>query len=194
MKNIKLMIISMILIALPASITAQISYKERKKFLADEAQTTDDPRRLPTGNELRGPEGVLVLKGGNIFDATGSKVYTGNIVIERNKIVNILKADDHSWPKDAQVMDVSGMTVMPGMIDLHVHLTEAEELSNPAGQSFGESDNAERALLGTERLRFYIESGITSIRDLASHGMVPFYLKEWTRQNRIPGPRVFAAG
>jgi len=181
-------------LAFHSTLSAQDSYKDRKKFIDDKTAVTDDPRRIPTGDAPRGPEGVLVLKGGNIFDGTGAKVRKGNVVIERNKIVKILKPGTEDWPAEARVLDVTGKTVMPGMIDLHVHLTEAEEISTPAGQSFAQSDNAERALLGAERMRYYIECGITSIRDLASHGMVPFYLKEWSRQNRIPGPRVFAAG
>ncbi len=49
---------------------------------------------------------------------------------------------------------------------------------------------ADQALRGAERLRVYIQSGITSIRDTGSHGDVPFRLKEWVAQHRIPGPRV----
>jgi imidazolonepropionase-like amidohydrolase len=45
-----------------------------------------------------------------------------------------------------------------------------------------------------DHLRYFIESGITSIRDVASKGEVPFLLKTWASGNRIPGPRVFAAG
>jgi len=194
MKTIGIFGVIILAIALHTTVSAQEKYQDRKKFIDSKTAVTDDPRRIPTGDAPRGPEGVLVLKGGRIFDGTGAKVRVGHVVIERNKIVRILDTESQDWPKDAQIMDVSGQTVMPGMVDLHVHLTEAPEITNPAGQSFVQSDNAERALLGVERLRFYIECGITSIRDLASHGMVPFRLKEWVRQNRIPGPRVFAAG
>jgi imidazolonepropionase-like amidohydrolase len=45
-----------------------------------------------------------------------------------------------------------------------------------------------------ERLRFYIEGGITSIRDTGSDGETPFLLKEWVNEGRLAGPRVFAAG
>ena len=45
-----------------------------------------------------------------------------------------------------------------------------------------------------ERLRYYIEGGITSIRDTGSDGETPFLLKEWVNEGRLTGPRVFAAG
>jgi imidazolonepropionase-like amidohydrolase len=56
------------------------------------------------------------------------------------------------------------------------------------------TDPADGALRGAERLRYYIESGITSVRDVASFGNVAIILKDWVSSNRIPGPRVFAAG
>jgi len=186
--------VTLLAIAIQTAASAQESHKDRRNWIDSETAVTDDPRRVPSGNAPRGPEGVLVLRGGRIFDGTGAKARVGHVVIERNKIVRILDAGTLDWPEDAQVMDVSGKTVMPGMVDLHVHLTEADEVVSPGGQRFVQSDNAERTLLGVERLRFYIESGVTSVRDLASHGMVPFRLKDWVRENRIPGPRVFAAG
>jgi len=193
-KAMCIMAVVLLAIALQAAASAQENYKDRRRWINSETAVTDDPRRVPSGNAPRGPEGGLVLKGGRIFDGTGAKTRVGHVVIERNKIVRILDAGTLDWPEDAQVMDVSGKTVMPGMVDLHVHLTEAEEVVSPTGQRFIQSDNIERTLLGVERLRFYIESGITSVRDLASHGMVSFRLKDWVKENRIPGPRVFAAG
>lgn len=79
---------------------------------------------------------------------------------------------------------------MPGIIDAHTHLTYTEPgLSIEVAQS--EADCTLRAL---ERLRFYVESGITSIRDAGSHADIPFRIKAWVSENRLPLPRVFAAG
>jgi imidazolonepropionase-like amidohydrolase len=98
--------------------------------------------------------------------------------------------DALDWPPDARVIDVAGKTVMPGLIDLHTHLTYGEP-----GMDIEEVVmEADAALRGVERLRYYIESGITSVRDVASHGYAPFRLKQWVAQNRLPGPRVFPAG
>jgi len=80
-------------LAFQSTLSAQDSYTDRKKFIDKTTAVTDDPRRIPTGDAPRGPDGVLVLKGGNIFDGTGAKVCKGNVVIERNKIVQILKAE-----------------------------------------------------------------------------------------------------
>jgi imidazolonepropionase-like amidohydrolase len=151
---------------------------------------SDDPRRIVVKPGPRGPEGTIVLRGGRIFDGTGAPVREGTLVIERNKIAKILPAGATDWPKDAQVIDVSGKTILPGLIDLHTHLTYPL-----AETDFGVGMNeADATLRGAEKLRYFLESGITSVRDVGSQGDVPFQLKEWVRENRIPGPRVFPAG
>jgi imidazolonepropionase-like amidohydrolase len=164
--------------------------QDRRKFLEPKTPVSDDPRRIVVKAGPRGPEGTIVLRGGRIFDGTGVPAREGTLVIERNKIVKILPANSSDWPKDAQVIDVSGKTVLPGLIDLHTHLTYPLNEEN-FGVAMNESD---ATLRGVEKLRYFIESGITSVRDVGSQGDVPFRLKEWVRENRIPGPRVFPAG
>src|SRR5580704_11726638 len=164
--------------------------QDRRKFLDPKTLVSDDPRRVPVKPGPRGPEGMLVLRGGRIFDGTGAPAREGTLVIERNKIARILPAGTTDWPKDARVIDVSGKTVLPGLIDLHTHLTYPL-----TAEDFGVAMNeADATLRGAEKLRYFVESGITSVRDVGSQGDVPFRLKEWVRENRIPGPRVFPAG
>jgi imidazolonepropionase-like amidohydrolase len=79
---------------------------------------------------------------------------------------------------------------MPGLIDMHTHLTYTEP-NVPVSYALSEAD---QTLRGMERLRFFIESGITSVRDVGSAGEVPFRLKDWVRQRRLVGPRIFPGG
>ena len=131
-----------------------------------------------------GPEGSIVLQGGRIFDGTGAGVRAGTIVIERNRITRILPPGSTDWPSDARVIDVSGHTVMPGLIDLHTHLTYTEP-NLPTAVALSEAD---QTLRGVERLRYYIESGITSIRDVASAGMGPLPTKSTGGGQKLSGP------
>jgi imidazolonepropionase-like amidohydrolase len=164
--------------------------QDRRKFLDSQTQVSDDPRRIVVKPGPRGPEGTVVLRGGRIFDGTGARSREGTLVIERNKIARILPAGTIDWPKDARVIDVSGKTVLPGLIDLHTHLTYPLTMDD-FGVAKSEPDATLRAV---EKLRYFLESGITSVRDVGSQGDVTFRLKEWVRENRIPGPRVFPAG
>jgi len=163
---------------------------DRRRFLDPKTPVSDDPRRVPVRAGPRGPEGTLVLRGGRIFDGTGAAAHEGTLVIERNKIARILPAASTDWPSDATVIDVSGKTVLPGLIDLHTHLT----YPLTAGDTGIAASEADGALRASEKLRYFIESGITSVRDVGSMGAVTFRLKEWVNENRVAGPRVFPAG
>jgi imidazolonepropionase-like amidohydrolase len=167
-----------------------VNRQERWKFYSPSTQVSNDPRRVPVAPVPQGPDGTLVLRGGRIFDGTGAPAREGTLVIVRNKIAKIVAPGATDWPSDAHVVDVTGKTVMPGLIDLHTHITYAEPKdSDDLARSMSDA-----TLRGVEHLRYYIESGITSIRDVASNGEVPFRLKDWVNANRIAGPRVFAAG
>ncbi len=166
--------------------------KERSRWIDEKTATTDDPRRIPVPPGQQGPEGTLVLVGGRIFDGTGAAVRAGTVVIERNKIKEILPPGSNEWPQDAQVIDVGGKTILPGLIAMHEHISE---ITPPLHDGITVlSNEAYITLLAMENLRWFIESGITSVRDMAAHGSVPFRLKEAISQNRIPGPRLFAVG
>ncbi|MBN1222570.1 MAG: amidohydrolase family protein [Candidatus Aminicenantes bacterium] len=172
-------------------VLAQEKMRDRREYIdSEKTATTDDPRRIPVPPGMFGAKGTLVLFGGRIFDGTGRGVKERTLVVKDNKIAGFLDPGKKDWPSDAKVIDVRGMTVMPGLIDLHTHLSYTEQ-DVPVELASNESDATLRAL---ERLRFFIESGITSIRDVGSLGDVPFRVKEWVVRNRIPGPRVFAAG
>ncbi len=173
-----------------ACVAGQEKAQDRRKFLSPSTPVSDDPRRIPVKPGPMGPERILVLRGGRIFDGTGTAVHEGTLVIERNKILKILPPSSSDWPKNAEVVDVAGKTILPGLIDLHTHLTypvtEGEVLKAPSG--------ADATLRAVEKLRYFLESGITSVRDVGSQGDVTFRLKEWVRENRLAGPRVFPAG
>ena len=61
---------------------------DRRAYLND-VQTSDDPRRVPAPPGPRGPEGTTVLRGGLVFDGTGSEPVAGTVVMERNRIAAV---------------------------------------------------------------------------------------------------------
>jgi imidazolonepropionase-like amidohydrolase len=184
------LLLGSLLLTAAATGTAQERARERRRFLDPTTQTTDDPRRVPVRPGPRGPEGSIVLKGGRVFDGTGAPAREATVVITRNTITSVLPPGSTEFPKDAKVLDVAGMTVMPGLIDLHTHLTDGQIATIPPALLDDLSDGVVR---GVERLRYYIESGVTTVRDVASLDGV-FRLKAWVSERRLIGPRIFAAG
>jgi imidazolonepropionase-like amidohydrolase len=181
------------LIALvPVSLLGQERAQDRRRYIdTTVTRTTDDPRRVPLPPERPGaPQPVTVIRGGRIFDGTGSAAREGTLVLTGNRVTRILAPNATDWPRDARIIEAGGKTILPGLIDLHTHLSYTE----PGVAPDRVNNEVDAALRGAERLRYYIESGITSIRDVGSFGNVAIVLKDWVRDNRIPGPRVFASG
>jgi imidazolonepropionase-like amidohydrolase len=173
-----------------APLAAQDKASDRRRLIAPTTETTDDPRRIVIAGQVRGPDGAIVLVGGRVFDGTGAPAKPMNVVIERNRITRVVAPGSANWPAGARVIDVVGMTVMPGLIDLHTHLTDGQlpGLSLPM-----QNDLPDGTLRAVEKLRVYIESGITSARDVGSQDGI-FRLKSWVADRRLTGPRIFAAG
>jgi imidazolonepropionase-like amidohydrolase len=166
----------------------------RDRWLPSSVPTSDTVLRIPVAPGWDEPKGSFVLVGGRLFDSTGAPARPATVVVQGKSITAILKPDDRNWPKDAVVYDVAGKTVMPGLIDMHSHLTFLEGADAANIFSNANTSGAESVMRGLKRLPLYLESGITSVRDVGSHGDSPFVLKRLQASGEIQGPRIFAAG
>jgi imidazolonepropionase-like amidohydrolase len=131
-----------------------------------------------------------VISGGTLIDGTGSDpIENAVLIIENDKITEIGRKNEISIPQDAQTIDAAGKTVMPGLIEAHVHLLGAvtmnlhDWLIDPIGL---------RAIRSTVEARRLLEAGYTTVRDLGS--ATALYLKRAINEGAVPGPRIFAAG
>lgn len=163
---------------------------DRREWLAPGAPTTDDPRRTPASAMPKGPPGVTVLRGGRVFDAVRAEAYPATVVLQHNRIQAVLPPDRSDWPAEARVIDVTGKTVMPGLIDLHVHLT----YPNPETPIDEQASEGAGVLRGMTNLRYFLESGFTSVRDMGGVYNSTYLLSEWMQADKAPGPRIFATG
>jgi imidazolonepropionase-like amidohydrolase len=166
----------------------------RDRWLPKSVPTSDDGQRVPVPADFNAPEGAFVLVGGRLFDGTGAPARAATIVVEGKTIVAVLGPDDRAWPADAIVYDVTGKTVMPGLVDLHGHLTFLSVADRSSVFSSANMSGADSALRGLERMSTYLHAGVTSVRDVGSHGDAPFVLKWRQAAGEIPGPRILAAG
>ena len=118
------------------------------------------------------------------------------LVIDDNKITAI-KAGYLTQQQlnlsNADVIDLKNQMVLPGLIDMHVHVTfERDAKRNP--HQWATEYEADYALRSLKYLQHTVDAGFTSVRDLGSSYKVIFPLKRAVERGDIVGPRIFAAG
>jgi len=117
---------------------------------------------------LIGQSSTTYLHCGRIVDGTGGQKTEQTIVVEGDKIVRI--ADGYlGAAAGAKTVDLKQSTVLPGFIDMHVHI---ESQSNPRAYSEKFTMNpADVALRATTYCRKTVEAGFTTVRDLGGSGV-----------------------
>ena len=136
----------------------------------------------------------LIIKNANVFDGTGSDlIEKANIIIEDGKVKEI--STGKIKEKADQIIDAKGKTVMPGIINSHLHLFW-NFYDLPPKMPATNDKQAEAFINGelSERLRGHLEQGITSI--LSPIDFWPYIdeVKKKVESGEISGPRVFMAG
>lgn len=175
-----------------AAFAADGFYDRRSVTAADQA-TNNTPQRTLAAAQPAGAQRTMVLAGGRIFDAVSGQVVVGSLVIRHNRIAAILPAASSDWPQDATVIDVSGKTVMPGLIDMHVHTYSGNNPGRDVPKNHRTSEGY-ATLRGMRNLRYMLESGVTSARDMGGIHDAPTILSDWIEKNPGSAPRMFAAG
>jgi imidazolonepropionase-like amidohydrolase len=132
------------------------------------------------------PPGGVAIKAGRLFDPrTGTNLLNQVILIKGDKIVDVGPADKIQIPAEAKVIDLSQATVLPGLIDMHVHLFNTPQAPNEARREVRAVNFALRDVMG----------GFTTLTDMGSrdtYGSVE--LRDAINKGWIPGPRMQVAG
>ncbi len=125
---------------------------------------------------------------GKLFD--GEKMYEEQTIIVEGATITDVKRGYIDAPEDATLMDMRDKTVLPGLMDMHVHI---EHESNPKRyeERFREND-ADVALKATQYCERTVMAGFTTIRDLGGTG-VNVSLQKAIARGFIKGPRIFTA-
>jgi len=112
------------------------------------------------------------------------------ILVEAGRVAAILPADA-PVPAGARLVDLGSATVIPGLIDSHVHLT-----GDPGGNFWQEAVESDEHMVavGVKNARLTAQAGFTTVRDLGSAKLTGFALRDAIREGLVPGPRIIASG
>src|SRR6266699_6038055 len=129
---------------------------------------------------------MKVLKGGTLIDGTGARPAEGaTVVIRDQRIEAVTTQAGGDWPSDGEIIDVSGMTILPGLIDCHDHLAmHGYDLARRWGIDEPQST---RTLRTAKVLEQTLAAGYTAVRDAAG---LDAGFKRATDEGLIPGPRL----
>lgn len=138
------------------------------------------------------PPKLVLVKAAHLFDARAGRMLDQQAVLIRGeKIEKTGPAAEITAPSDATVIDLGNATILPGLIDCHVHLTSDPEHSGYRG--LGISVPRE-TLTGAKNARLTLLAGFTTVRNVGSAGYSDIALRESIDAKEIPGPRVMASG
>jgi imidazolonepropionase-like amidohydrolase/Tol biopolymer transport system component len=134
------------------------------------------------GLELPGdkPSGTVAFTNARIITMNGDQVIeNGTVVVRENRIVAVGNAAQVTVPAGAHVVDVTGKTIMPGLIDVHAHI-----------------GNFRGGLSPNQQWEYFanLAYGVTTVHDPSSNTEMIFSQAEMVRAGNMVGPRIFSTG
>ncbi len=138
---------------------------------------------------------TVLIAGGNVIDGTGSAPQAKtDVLLKGDRIVAVGKnlVIDAADRANAETIDASGLTVMPGLIDAHVHVTLGEPRTND--ELFMHRDPATSAMLAAFNVRKVLKAGVTSMLDVDGIFNIGPALRDSINAGIVEGPTMRSGG
>lgn len=134
----------------------------------------------------------LALVGGTLIDGAGGAAIRNSVVLVRGeRIERVGTVESLPVPAEYERISTEGMTVLPGLWDLHVHLVYSNH-PNPTAW-FRHAAQFERVTIPASAEQMLL-AGVTSVRDLAAPAEAIFAVEQRIARGELPGPTLYAAG
>jgi imidazolonepropionase-like amidohydrolase len=150
-----------------------------------------------TAGAAQQPAAVTAIRAGRLLDPESGTVLTNQVIlIEGNKFRDV--GSNVTIPAGAQVIDLSRLTVMPGLVDSHNHLAityKPEPENNVYYYTYVQDSTALRAVQAASNGMQMLNSGFTVVRDLGNNGnYADTALRQAIDQGWLPGPTIVNSG
>ena len=134
----------------------------------------------------------MVIKGATILDVTNGDMIKNHVVIVKDgRIEAVSPARSADIPKGIEVLDLQGHTLLPGLIDMHVHLTSG---GGYHGYERLKLTDERRAILGVVHAKQTLMAGFTTVRNVGAGSFGDVALRDAINDGDIPGPRMLVSG
>ena len=134
-----------------------------------------------------------LFKNAKVFDGCGQVIASGWMLVDGDKIAGVGPMDRIPETESGlEITDLSGQTLLPGLIDGHVHIC-LEGSPDPL-KTAGEQNEVQLSLLTAGHAARTLAAGFTTVRDLGGPNFVNIAVRNAIRSGHIPGPRIICAG
>jgi imidazolonepropionase-like amidohydrolase len=138
---------------------------------------------------------VRAVRFGKLWDGRG-KVWTGAIVIVEGGKIRSVTTNTSDIPAGAEVIDLSKYTGLPGLIDVHTHMTiyTDEKPGEPMLKQITANSPAVEVFLARKGAMRTLEAGVTTVRDLGADQYMDIAMRDLINRGEMIGPRMFVVG
>jgi imidazolonepropionase-like amidohydrolase len=138
---------------------------------------------------------VKAVRFGKLWDGKG-KLWTNAIVVVEGDRIRTVTTDAAAIPAGAEVIDLSKYTGLPGLIDVHTHMTiyTDETPGEPMLKQLTNVSPAVEVFLARKGAMRTLEAGVTTVRDLGADQYMDIAMRDLINRGEMIGPRMFVVG
>src|SRR5437016_924119 len=138
---------------------------------------------------------VKAVRFGKLWDAKGNLWPNAIVIVEGDRIRNVT-TDASAIPAGAETIDLSKYTGLPGLIDVHTHMTmyTAEAPGEPMLKQLTNNPPAVEVFLARKGAMRTLEAGVTTVRDLGADQYMDIAMRDLINRGEMIGPRMFVCG